>query len=533
MQSPAPARARRVPRAVLTIALSGLLACAQPVDSPKGDEPAPLDSGITSADGGGGADSDPPDTAPDSDPPDTAIPDTGGDTAGDTGEPTDPYAGDSDGDGLSDREEGRAETPEATVDFDGDGTPDYLDLDSDDDGVSDELEGAPRESDGGPADTDGDGVTDVHDDDSDNDGISDLVEAAPLDAGAPEDTDLDGTADYRDEDTDGDGMTDAREGVEDWDGDGLENWRDVRNDAGTPTVSFVAISTSFNSPIGIDFHESSGTVVMSVNYPTGNPTTLEQVAADGSHATFSAMSGLTDEVKIATARSDNPAGFNRGELFVGNGLDGQVVKISADGATITNPWVTLPGFNNGLMRGSLYVDRTGVWGGDLIVVTTYGEVWRIDAAANPTQVAKVAGVHLEGLITVPDSPERFGPLAGCIIAGAEEVGLLYAFDTTGAYTTYSLGVNVEDIDIVEPNENFFGVNYGTSRLVGVDGDELLSIAGDVLFTMESVSRVGLYHLTWDGATFSLTELGAASGSASLGQWEHVTFAHAGIQEIPA
>ena len=29
------------------------------------------------------------------------------------------------------------------------------------------------------------------------------------------------------------------------------------------------------------------------------------------------------------------------------------------------------------MRGSLYVDRTGVWGGDLIAVTTRGGVWRV------------------------------------------------------------------------------------------------------------------------------------------------------------
>src|SRR5206468_99402 len=98
---------------------------------------------------------------------------------------------------------------------------------------------------------------------------------------------------------------------------------------------------------------------------------------DGSHHAFSNLSGLTDEVKIATARSGNPAGFTVGDLFVGNGVDGQIVRITAGGATVINPWVDLPGDNNGLMRGSLYVDRTGVFGGDLVVVTSTGEVWRV------------------------------------------------------------------------------------------------------------------------------------------------------------
>ena len=49
----------------------------------------------------------------------------------------------------------------------GDGTPDYRDTDSDNDGIPDSFEG---DSTGGP-DTDGDGTPDFQDTDSDNDGI--------------------------------------------------------------------------------------------------------------------------------------------------------------------------------------------------------------------------------------------------------------------------------------------------------------------------------------------------------------------------
>jgi hypothetical protein len=495
-----------------------------------------------------------------------AAPD--GDDTADVVEPEDTAptwdpAEDTDGDGLSDGDEGRADTDAGSRDTDGDGTPDYRDEDSDGDGIPDVVEVAPRDDDGQPADTDGDGAPDHLDTDSDGDGILDAAEAGlapetPLDSdgdGTPDyrdrdsdddglldsvegvrsdgtqpDTDGDGAPDHLDTDSDGDGLLDEVERMEDWDGDGVLNYVDVRNDGLVPPLLFTAISTAFNSPIGIDYHEATGTVVVSVNYPSGAPYAFERIQTDGTHVAFSSVSGLTNEVKIATART-GAAGFSPGELFVGNGNDGEIVRISADGLTVDNPWVSLPGDGNGLPRGSLYVDRTGVWGNELLVATTAGELWRIDSAGTPTLIADV-GVHLEGLVTVPDSPDRFGPLAGRAIAGAENEGLLHAFAPDGSHATFSLGVNIEDIEVVVPNENFFGVNYGTSRVIGVSASELLPMAGDILLTQESHSGVGLYRLNHDGADLVVEELRAASGSATLGQWEHVTTANAGIQEVP-
>jgi hypothetical protein len=54
------------------------------------------------------------------------------------------------------------------------------------------------------------------------------------------------------------------------------------------------------------------------------------------------------------------ADFSRG-TFVGTGTPGVVARVSAT-ARRSSPWVTLPG-ENGLLRGSLHVDRTGVFGG--------------------------------------------------------------------------------------------------------------------------------------------------------------------------
>lgn len=295
-------------------------------------------------------------------------------------------------------------------------------------------------------------------------------------------------------------------------------------------IKLVQISTAFPSPIGIDYHEPTDSVVMSVNYNNGGqPNNFVRVNSDGSQVGFSSISGLTEEVKIATARSGSA--FPAGTLFTGNGNDGQITKISPDGSSIINNWVDLPGSGNGLLRGSLYVDRSGVWGGDLLAVTTGGEAWRINSAGVPTQLGDV-NTHLEGLISVPNNPAKYGPLAGKAIAGAEGQNRLYAFGTDGSVNFYPLSVAIEDIDMINANENFYGVNYGSGRLLGAEASQFTSLVGDILLTQEFASGSALFTLRWDGSSLVTTPLGLTGDSAIPSQWEHVTFAPAGIVEIP-
>jgi hypothetical protein len=101
--------------------------------------------------------------------------------------------------------------------------------DEDDDGISDEAEG--RCGAGGPVDTDRDGTPDYLDDDSDGDTIPDEVEAGPAaHVTGPADSDEDGTPDFRDADSDGNGIPDREEGAEDTDGDGFTDAADLDND---------------------------------------------------------------------------------------------------------------------------------------------------------------------------------------------------------------------------------------------------------------------------------------------------------------
>ncbi len=103
------------------------------------------------------------------------------------------YEVDSDGDGLADSLETK------TADSDGDGIRDYLDLDSDGNGILDANEVIDPLA---PADQDGDGVPDFQDVDNDGDSVSDLIELGP-NPNSPLDWDLDGIPDYLDSDSQG------------------------------------------------------------------------------------------------------------------------------------------------------------------------------------------------------------------------------------------------------------------------------------------------------------------------------------------
>ena len=108
-----------------------------------------------------------------------------------------PFTPDSDGDGIPDAAEMVGD-----YDFDGDGIPNWLDLDADGDGIPDDVDGG--------GDDDGDGVANFLDLDADANGIADAVEAGSSPA-QPYDTSLNGIPDFLDPDNDGDGIPDVND----------------------------------------------------------------------------------------------------------------------------------------------------------------------------------------------------------------------------------------------------------------------------------------------------------------------------------
>lgn len=111
----------------------------------------------------------------------------------------------------------------ALTNSDDDADPDYIDTDSDNDGIPDSVEGV--------GDIDEDGISNFRDTDSDGDGYLDSEESPDLPS---RDTDGDGLPDYVDFDSDNDGLLDKDELdlgtnplVEDTDGDGFDDLAEV------------------------------------------------------------------------------------------------------------------------------------------------------------------------------------------------------------------------------------------------------------------------------------------------------------------
>lgn len=205
--------------------------------------------------------------------------------------------GDDDNDGISNILEGS----DKEIDTDGDGTPDYKDTDSDNNGVLDSVEVGiptnPSDSDGDgianfrdtdddgngrldkdeigsnplmPTNTDGQDLPDYQDLDDDNDGIIDRNEIG-RNPQIPVDTDKDGTPDYHDVDSDGDTLPDSIEGSNDFDRDGTPNFQDTDSDGdGIPDLN-EKIADSNDSDNISDVNASNLT----------SPKTLDDVDGDG------------------------------------------------------------------------------------------------------------------------------------------------------------------------------------------------------------------------------------------------------------
>ncbi len=270
-----------------------------------------------------------------------------------------------------------------------------------------------------------------------------------------------------------------------------------------------------------------------MNHPSGQPHNFELLSSDGPATSLSGLAGLTGKLRFATARYEGSGrsrgGFIAGYLFTGTDvrykeifLPGAIARIREDGSTVENPWVTLPG-EMGLTV-SLHIDRSGVYGGDLIAATSQGNIWRIDSSATPALVANI-GAAAEALASVPDDSANYGLWAGKILAGVSAQGLVYAVDAQGNISSYQLGISPQDIALIPANENLFCIDSASGILLGAPASELAALTGDILIA-ESFPGV-LWRVRWTGTEFETSQV------AQAGRFESMTFAPAGASPIEA
>ena len=316
---------------------------------------------------------------------------------------------------------------------------------------------------------------------------------------------------------------------------------------------FSIVATNLDFPVELDYHAPSNSILMSYNYtwntfvyPTNN---FGRLGTNGVVSSWSGVSGVQEEVKFAVAKP-NALGFTNGDLFYGAGFDGAgnalIGRVAANGQTWTNQWCVLTNETDRL-RGSLYVDQTGVWGGDLIAVTgdesvTTGTrgIWRVNSNGIPQEVARLNTPHLEGVITLTNDVTKWGPWAGKILTGDERRyneddvldPVVYAVDTNGVATSYALGIEPEDFDVIPPNQDLYCADPSVG-ILKLSKSWLTNYVGDLLITQAGEMRphlaAKLFIVHWSGT--NLTTRSISLPSSVGGGFEHVTFAPINIPSI--
>lgn len=242
-----------------------------------------------------------------------------------TGSPVLPTGVDADDDGIDNAfDDDNGGTPTVPVDTDGDDTPDYLDINSDNDGLVDAVEGWDTNGDSSPnttpagTDADGDGLDDNYDTVNGRNSTTNVYDTPGIDNSSddyPDETTPDTTErDWREVnviDTDLDGVPDSID-IDD-DNDGV---LDVDESAGDCSITTVVSQTGVTNPgnvVGavdgtfatIDTNGDIMVVDLGAEYPAGTQYEITWKRTDGETGT--AIMILRESTSPASGFVDNPS----------------------------------------------------------------------------------------------------------------------------------------------------------------------------------------------------------------------------------
>lgn len=236
------------------------------------------------------------------------------------------------------------------------------------------------------------------------------------------------------------------------------------------------------------------------------------------------------ETKIAVG--NGLGGFGLGDVFLGNGKPGQLVRVQMTaGGTLTrldNPWVTMTTVASWGRLHGLAFDESGAFGGDLLAVWTDGKAFRVKADGTFSLVANL-GIDLTGAAVAPAA--GFGPASGCLLTTDRWSKNIRAVCPSGSTfvvrnisgASYAL----EDVNLVRGAGDFFLLDFdqsgkaytGDSRSFGS------SLTGHVLVT--TLYNGEVWDLSYDAATNSyqtrLFSLAMRPGQATTIHMEQTAF----------
>jgi len=186
-----------------------------------------------------------------------------------------------------------------------------------------------------------------------------------------------------------------------------------------------------------------------------------------------------------------------------------------------------------------------VWSNNVIAVTSDESVlpanrgvWRIDTdgtTVTPHLIAQINSFHLEGVVTLTNDATQWGPWAGKIITGDEDLSMIFAVDTNGVTAPYALGIDPEDFDIIPPDQDLYCVDPA-GLILKVSRNLLINYVGDLVVTQAGEHGEGgkLFIVHWDNLTtkFVTRSISYYTTYGFAGVFEHVTFAPINLPNLP-
>jgi hypothetical protein len=287
---------------------------------------------------------------------------------------------------------------------------------------------------------------------------------------------------------------------------------------------FCLVSTADNlpGPCGIDYSPFTNSLIVSSENGSGT-WSFKRIDTNGVVNNWSSLQ-ITgpDEVKLATVKT-TANGFTNGAMYFDSSGSGTIGRLSPDGSVYTPNFFTTSGV---YQFWGLYIDQSGCFGGNLIALLGGGSVWRINSSgAAVTNYPGAAGGWVEGLVSIVNNTNQYGPLAGKIFTGGDTV------DTNGNVVPLALNIVAEDCDIIQSNQNLYCADPvdGGGWVLEVPKELFAGHAGDVLVTQNGVyGSATLFMVHWDAANGLVTT--RIPTPKYVTQFEHVTFAP---MDIPA
>jgi WD40 repeat protein len=210
--------------------------------------------------------------------------------------------------------------------------------------------------------------------------------------------------------------------------------------------------------------------------------------------------------EVVLGGSLGQGGFGTGDIYAGSGTNGNIYKISNSGIGAPALFATVP---NGAIRGILF-DPGSSFGGDMLVSTTTGDIYRINSSGMVTLLAHV-GEDTEGMDI---ATAAWGPYAGYLVVASEGSGNIRLISPTGVVSIIASFPSAETVSAVplnlgmsgNPLEGFYVANYPVNIQFAA-ASQFMGLQGDVVVTSEDPSNARLWDIHYNGTSFVTTQLG--------------------------